>query len=105
MQYRHVAFLCLLAASALPTLAHAQSAASPQTLGMEQGVFDFCSRVDPDGDRSFDRQAKLLWKGMSQDGIEHVRDSQGYKAGYKLMLSVLGELSKSDAVQGCRAIT
>jgi hypothetical protein len=103
MQYRRIAFLCLLAASALPTLA--QAAASPQTLGMEQGVFDFCSRVDPDDDRSFDRQAKLLWKGMSQDGIEHIRDSQGYSAGYKMILSIMGELSKSDAVRGCKVIS
>ncbi len=78
--------------------------ANAGSIGAAQAVFDFCSKVDPAGDRSFDKQAKQLVKGLSRDAIDGLRESAPYLQGYQLLKSVLKEFSAADALTSCQAV-
>lgn len=102
MQVRRI--LCLFTAAGLSQLAHAEAPISTQALGAAQGVFDFCSRVDPRDDRQYDEQARLLLKGMSDRSVDEARRSEQYEQAKQIIESVLSELPMSDAVEACKGI-
>ncbi|HEX4584482.1 MAG TPA: hypothetical protein VH183_06610 [Burkholderiaceae bacterium] len=126
MKVRRIVYLYLLAVAALPQLAQAESRLNetrlnvrptnghqrpqpldPQlarALGATQSVFDFCSRVDPTDHAAFDRHAKALFDGMSEDRIGQARASDPYQKGYGTLQSVLAKFTAADAVQGCKGI-
>jgi len=101
MKVRHL--VCWSALAALPQLALA--ADPPGELGALQAVYDFCAKVDPAQSKDFGNQAGLLFKGLTQRQINAIRGGAEYHRGYQMLTGILPELQKSDAVQGCQAIS
>ena len=91
--YVAVAFLPQLALAATP----------PGEVGALQAVFDFCAKVDPSQRVDFDRQAKLLFTGLTAAQITAMRQSSEYKRGYHMLAGVLPGVNQP--VQACHAIT
>jgi hypothetical protein len=91
-------------AAVVPHWALAASPLKPMEFGAAQGVLDFCSKVDPKDDRSFDAQAKLLLAGLSRDKIEDERESAAYHQAYQTIGTILNGFTAPDAVQACQAI-
>jgi hypothetical protein len=102
MQLRYL--VSLFAAAALPVLAQAQPPVSAPELGAAQGVFDYCSKVDPGNEKQFDRQAKLLFKGMTERSVQEARHSAAFQNAHKTLESVLAEIPLSDAIHACKSI-
>jgi hypothetical protein len=96
--------LYLVAAVALSQVAQAQAPVSAQALGAAQGVLDFCSRVDPEDERAFDKQSKSLFKGMTERSIDQAQKSDAYKNGYQTLKSVLSELPLTNIRAACKDI-
>jgi hypothetical protein len=114
--------LVLIAAAALAPVVYAKaeaehSAPRPRSLppvrvqgpnyaqlGAEQAVLDFCSRIDSGDEKQIDAEAKLLFAGIREDGLEKARRSTQYKNAYTTITSVVGEIPLPEAVQGCKDI-
>jgi hypothetical protein len=90
-----VAFLPQLALAAPP----------PGEAGALQAVFDFCTKVDPQERQDFDKQADSLFKGLRPRQIAAIRASAEYQRGYQMLAKVLPELTNSEAVPACHAIS
>jgi hypothetical protein len=102
---RFSAVLSLVAVVAAAAVATAnEPPRSPQQLGAASAVFDFCSRVDHDGDRIFDAGSELLYHGLTRREIEQIKHSDAFRQAYATLESVLSELPAKDAHAACEAI-
>ena len=73
-------------------------------LGAEQAVLDFCSRIDSTDLTAYEAQAKIVFAGIREDGLEKARASSQYQSAYATLASVLGEIPLPEAVQGCKGL-
>lgn len=98
MKFRVLASCCL--AALLPQLALAGY--PPMPTGAWQGIYDFCSKLDPKEREDFDKQAKSLFTGLSQQQIATLRENGDYKRGYQVLVAVMSQLTHNDAVKACQ---
>lgn len=114
--------LVLVAAAALAQLGHAKAEPEHQApharslppvrvqgpnyaqLGAEQAVLDFCSRVDSGDAKQYGAEAKTLFAGIREDGLEKARVSSQYKNAYATIGSAVNEIPLAEAIQGCKDI-
>lgn len=105
MKKNYIAVLALSMMAMGPAFPRDDSVpANAGSIGGEQAVFDFCSRIDPAQDPNFDKQAKQLVAGLSRDAIDSLRESAVYRHGYETLKSVLKEFAAADALTACQAI-
>jgi hypothetical protein len=95
-------------ANEFPRISHSAPARSrapiAQDLGAVQAVVEFCSKLDPEDKRQFERQGKQAAPKISEDGAEAARRSADYHAAHGFVASVLRGLSAPDAARGCSGI-
>ena len=95
----------VVAAVAIPQLAHSQTHLSAQQFGAAQAVLDFCSKVDSGDKKQFTLLAKDLINGVSAGKLAQDRQSSDYLAAYSTLIGVLGELPAGGGTKACKAIT
>ena len=98
-------FAFLVCAFALSQFALAAGVPSSRELGGLQGVYDFCSGVDPKQGRDFDKEASSLYRNLNPKQIAAVRQSGEFKQGYQTIFDVLGELPRDQALGACAGIS
>jgi len=95
-----ILFLC--SAVALPQLAMADQP-TPQALGMEKAILNFCAEVDPRHTASFQTQWKVLSGGVPAQQLASIEGGSAYKQAYDLITGELGKTSKEHAAATCAA--
>jgi hypothetical protein len=122
MSFRHAVLLCAAAlipqfalAGNAPSIAHGAPLMSKQSvqktpapvaqeIGLVDGLFDFCAKVDPADKAQLERKRKQMLPKLSEDRLQAVRHGAEYHAAYGMVQSVFQGLSNPDAVRNCSAI-
>jgi hypothetical protein len=91
-----------LAAAQPPGNTRPQPAASAQSLGAALGVFDFCSKVDPQHEEQYERQGERLFRGMGDKTVEQLRNSAAFRDARRTLESVLSELPLDQVRAACK---
>jgi hypothetical protein len=101
MKISRIVFVCLCSAAA-PQLAMAEMP-SPQALGIVQAILTYCAQVDPKEAALYQAQWKLVVGHASQQQLNSIEGSTGYKQGYDLISGQLSKTSKEDSAKACAA--
>jgi hypothetical protein len=97
-----IARFCLTVSLALPQIAPAAPPLTPQAIGQVEATVDFCVKADAKSADKYKELGKSQVAGLSEKDLAEIRDSDDYKAMFKLTTTLLQKAPSDRAAEGCR---
>ena len=73
------------------------------TLGVLEGVINFCGKVNPAAANTYHQIGTQLTSGLTANAVTQLRNSKDYQNAQSKISEVLSELSTKQAIAACTA--
>lgn len=101
MRLRILSLVWLSMALAVPQV-FAGELPAPAALGQVESLLDSCSKANPQSAPDYKKQRERLVQGASEKDLAKLRAADEYKDAYKEISGRFEDLSKDEAVEGCK---